>query len=110
MLGGGLGWLAGKYGLSREISLSLISYRRRHAADRPYERGRQRCSNGVQPSRRAGRVGLPVEATGPGSKRRWTRELSDVMRPFTTGSDYVNQFSLETDEGSERIKAAYGAN
>jgi hypothetical protein len=29
------------------------------------------------------------------------------MRPFTTGSDYVNQIGLETDEGSERIKAAY---
>jgi hypothetical protein len=41
---------------------------------------------------------------------RWTRELAEVMRPFTTGSDYVNQIGLETDEGSERIKAAYGAN
>ena len=43
----------------------------------------------------------------------WTsrgRELAEVMRPFTTGSDYVNQIGLETDEGSERIKAAYGAN
>jgi hypothetical protein len=39
-----------------------------------------------------------------------TREFSEVMRPFTTGSDYVNQIGLETDEGSERIKAAYGAN
>jgi hypothetical protein len=38
------------------------------------------------------------------------RELTEVMRPFTTGSDYVNQIGLETDEGSERIKAAYGAN
>jgi hypothetical protein len=36
------------------------------------------------------------------------RELAEVMRPFTTGSDYVNQIGLETDEGSERIKAAYG--
>jgi hypothetical protein len=32
------------------------------------------------------------------------------MRPFTTGSDYVNQIGPETDEGSERIKAAYRAN
>jgi FAD/FMN-containing dehydrogenase len=32
------------------------------------------------------------------------------MGPFTTGSDYVNQIGLETDEGSERVKAAYGAN
>jgi hypothetical protein len=32
------------------------------------------------------------------------------MRPFTTGSDYVNQIGLETDEDSDHIKAAYGAN
>ena len=32
------------------------------------------------------------------------------MRPFTTGSDYVNQIGLEADEGSERIKAAFGVN
>jgi FAD/FMN-containing dehydrogenase len=41
---------------------------------------------------------------------RWTRELAEAMRPFTTASDYVNQIGLETDEGSERIKAAYGTN
>jgi FAD/FMN-containing dehydrogenase len=41
---------------------------------------------------------------------RWTRELSEMMRPFNTGSDYVNQIGLETDEGSERIKAAFGVN
>jgi len=41
---------------------------------------------------------------------RWTRELSEMMRPFTTGSDYVNQIGLETEEGSERIRAAYGVN
>jgi hypothetical protein len=39
---------------------------------------------------------------------RWTRELAELMRPFTTGSDYVNQIGLETDEGSERIKAPTG--
>ena len=40
---------------------------------------------------------------------RWMRELADAS--FTTGSDYVNQIGLETDEGSVRIKAAaYGAN
>ena len=33
-----------------------------------------------------------------------------MMHPFTTGSDYVNQIGLETDEGSARIKAAYGGN
>ena len=37
---------------------------------------------------------------------RWTRELAETMRAFTMGSDYVNQIGLETEEGSERIKAA----
>jgi hypothetical protein len=32
------------------------------------------------------------------------------MRPFTTGGDHVNQIGLETDEGSERIKAAFEVN
>ena len=41
---------------------------------------------------------------------RWTREMAEVTRPFTTGSDYVNQIGLESDEGSARIKAAYGRN
>jgi Berberine and berberine like len=41
---------------------------------------------------------------------QWTRELAEAMRPFTTGSDYVNQIGLETEEGTERIRAAYGAN
>jgi FAD/FMN-containing dehydrogenase len=40
---------------------------------------------------------------------RWARELSEAMRPYTTGSDYVNQIGLESDEGTDRIKAAYGA-
>ena len=41
---------------------------------------------------------------------RWTRALAETMRPFTTGSDYVNQIGLESEEGAERIKAAFGAN
>jgi hypothetical protein len=40
----------------------------------------------------------------------WRRELAELTRPFSPGSDYVDQIGLETDEGSERIKAAYGAN
>jgi hypothetical protein len=31
-----------------------------------------------------------------------------MVRPFTTGSDYINQISLETDEGSDRIKGVRG--
>ena len=41
---------------------------------------------------------------------RWAREVAEAMRPFTTGSDYVNHIGLETEEGMERIKAAFGAN
>jgi FAD/FMN-containing dehydrogenase len=41
---------------------------------------------------------------------RWAREVADAMRPFTTGSDYVNHIGLETEEGTDRIKAAFGAN
>jgi len=40
----------------------------------------------------------------------WTRELAEAMRPFTMGSDYAPHMGLETDEGVERIQAAYGAN
>jgi hypothetical protein len=31
-----------------------------------------------------------LEPTADDVNVRWTRELSEVMRPFTTGSDYVN--------------------
>jgi FAD/FMN-containing dehydrogenase len=41
---------------------------------------------------------------------RWAREVAEAMRPFTSGSDYVNHIGLETEEGADRIKAAYGAN
>jgi hypothetical protein len=51
-----------------------------------------------------------LDPAADGVNIRWTRELSEAMRPFTTGSDYVTQIGLEVDEGAERIKAAYGAN
>jgi FAD/FMN-containing dehydrogenase len=41
---------------------------------------------------------------------RWAREVAEAMRPFTTGSDYVNHIGLEAEEGNDRIKAAFGAN
>jgi FAD/FMN-containing dehydrogenase len=41
---------------------------------------------------------------------RWSRELWEVMRPFTLGSEYSTQMGLEAEEGAARIKAAYGAN
>ena len=41
---------------------------------------------------------------------RWARELAEAMRPFTTGSDYVNHIGLEAEEGTDRIRAAFAAN
>jgi Berberine and berberine like len=38
------------------------------------------------------------------------RELTEMMHPFTTGSGYVNQSGLKTDQGSKRIKAALRVN
>ena len=40
----------------------------------------------------------------------WARELAEAMLPHSTGGEYVNHLGLEADEGSGRIKAAYGAN
>jgi FAD/FMN-containing dehydrogenase len=40
----------------------------------------------------------------------WARQVAEAMRPFNSGSDYVNHIGLETEEGADRIKAAFGAN
>jgi FAD/FMN-containing dehydrogenase len=40
----------------------------------------------------------------------WARQVAEAMRPFTSGSDYVNHIGLEAEEGADRIKAAFGAN
>jgi hypothetical protein len=40
----------------------------------------------------------------------WARQVAEAMRPFTGGSGYVNHIGLESEEGFDRIKAAFGAN
>jgi hypothetical protein len=40
----------------------------------------------------------------------WARQVAKAMGPFTSGSDYVNHIGLESEEGRDRIKAAFGAN
>jgi FAD/FMN-containing dehydrogenase len=40
---------------------------------------------------------------------RWAREFWTAMQPYSSGAVYVNYLGQETDEGAERIKAAYGA-
>ncbi|HJY83908.1 MAG TPA: FAD-binding oxidoreductase [Candidatus Binatia bacterium] len=39
---------------------------------------------------------------------QWAREFWKAMQPFSTGGVYVNYLGREADEGSERVKAAYG--
>jgi FAD/FMN-containing dehydrogenase len=38
---------------------------------------------------------------------RWARDLWDAMRPFSTGGVYANNLG---EEGTERVRAAFGAN
>ena len=40
--------------------------------------------------------------------REWVKDAGNQLRPFSTGSNYVN-FQTE-DEGAERIRATYGTN
>ncbi len=39
---------------------------------------------------------------------RWAREFWQAMQPYASGAVYVNYLGQEADEGTERIKAAYG--
>jgi hypothetical protein len=39
---------------------------------------------------------------------RWGREFWEAMQPYSTGGEYVNYLGREADEGTARIKAAYG--
>ncbi len=38
---------------------------------------------------------------------QWVREWWDLMKPFSLGGEYVNNFG---EEGEDRVRAAYGAN
>ena len=41
--------------------------------------------------------------------KQWARKLSDLSSPFAHGH-YVNQTGLESEEGADRVQAAYGDN
>jgi FAD/FMN-containing dehydrogenase len=41
---------------------------------------------------------------------RWSRDLWQVLQPYTTGGVYVNDIGREADEGADQVRAAYGAN
>jgi FAD/FMN-containing dehydrogenase len=40
---------------------------------------------------------------------QWARAFWEAMQPFSTGGVYVNYLGQEADEGTERVKAAYGS-
>ncbi len=54
-------------------------------------------------------LGVCAEAADAEKCARWAREFWDAMQPWSTGGVYVNYLGREADEGSERIKAAYGS-
>jgi len=41
---------------------------------------------------------------------RWVRETADAMEPFIMGGSYINVLGRETEEGVDRIRAAFGEN
>jgi hypothetical protein len=53
-------------------------------------------------------IGLCTAPAEAESCTRWAREFWRAMQPYSTGGVYVNYLGQEADEGSERIKAAYG--
>jgi FAD/FMN-containing dehydrogenase/pimeloyl-ACP methyl ester carboxylesterase len=49
----------------------------------------------------------PDDRDGDGH-RRWVREAAESLKPFSTGGTYIN--FQTSDEGDDRVRAAYGAN
>ena len=62
------------------------------------------CAIRHQASREPG-IGFPAEAPG---HIQWTRNFWNAVEPFATGQVYVNH--LDAEEGTTRIRAAYGRN
>jgi FAD/FMN-containing dehydrogenase len=54
-------------------------------------------------------VGIWTDAAAKADNVRWVRELWDAMAPHSSGGVYVNYLGQEADEGTERVKSAYGA-
>ncbi len=56
---------------------------------------------------------ITVAWTDPGEDEinmNWGRELSQALRPYSSGGVYVNYLMQEMDEGRDRVAAAYGPN
>lgn len=53
-------------------------------------------------------VGMCPEPAEPEVIRTWAENFWQAMQPFTSDGVYVNYLGHENDEGTKRIKAAYG--
>jgi len=53
-------------------------------------------------------IGQCADASEAEACVRWAREFWEAMQPYSIGGVYVNYLGRESDEGADRIKAAYG--
>jgi FAD/FMN-containing dehydrogenase len=54
-------------------------------------------------------LGVCSDASDDANCVRWARDYWAAMQPYSTGGSYVNYLGQESDEGRERVKAAYGS-
>jgi FAD/FMN-containing dehydrogenase len=53
-------------------------------------------------------VGIWTDPAAKAENVKWVRDLWDAMAPYSSGGVYVNYLGQEADEGTERVKSAYG--
>jgi hypothetical protein len=53
-------------------------------------------------------IGGWPEEDGDQLNRAWVRETWEAMQPYASEGVYVNYLGTESDEGSNRIRSAYG--
>jgi FAD/FMN-containing dehydrogenase len=53
-------------------------------------------------------VGLWPDPTAAEENVTWVLDLWNAMAPYSSGGVYVNYLGQESDEGSNRVEAAYG--
>lgn len=53
-------------------------------------------------------VGIWTDPAARAANVKWVRDLWGAMAPYSSGGVYVNYLGQEADEGSDRIKSAYG--
>jgi FAD/FMN-containing dehydrogenase len=53
-------------------------------------------------------IGIWPDAAANQKNIQWVRNTWDAMQPFSSGGVYVNYLGQEADEGSQRIREAYG--